>query len=51
MESMLTISCNQKDRRRAEKRNQLQTKFDSDMAGAERKVEEILATATDEWYV
>ncbi len=47
----LTVSCIQRERRKAGKRNQLSVKFDGDMAGAERKMDELLKTAAEESYV
>lgn len=38
----------QRDRRKAERRNQLQANFDGAMVGVERKFEELIEAAADE---
>jgi hypothetical protein len=40
-----------RDRRKGEKRNQLQAKFDGGMAGMDQKIKELLGKAADESYV
>ena len=48
LERKLTSSCTKRDRRKVERRNQLQKKFDEDMTGMEQKIGDLVERTADE---